>query len=80
MGLKLWEDTLDEHGSHPQVKRMVRDHLEFYDVLVNCMDHGFTFRIKWASGPNLDAPQLSKCLSCQRGFSTNGTWTNFCLF
>jgi glycosyltransferase involved in cell wall biosynthesis len=57
-GLKLWEETLDEYGEHPQVKRMVKDHLEFYDVLVNCMDRGFTFRIKFASGPDLSAPQL----------------------
>ena len=58
MGLKLWEETLDEYGDHPQVKRMVKDHLEFYDVLVNCMDRGFTFRFKFASGPNINAPQL----------------------
>jgi hypothetical protein len=49
---------LGEYGEHPQVKRMVKDHLEFYDVLVNCMDRGFTFRIKFASGPDVSAPQL----------------------
>jgi glycosyltransferase involved in cell wall biosynthesis/2-polyprenyl-3-methyl-5-hydroxy-6-metoxy-1,4-benzoquinol methylase len=60
VGLQLWEKTMDDHGSHPQVKRMIRDHLEFYDVLVNCMDRGFTFRFKFASGPGVDAPQLSQ--------------------
>jgi glycosyltransferase involved in cell wall biosynthesis len=60
IGLELWEKTLGEHSSHPQVKRMVRDHLEFYDVLVNCMDRGFTFRIKFASGPGINAPQLGQ--------------------
>jgi hypothetical protein len=60
LGLALWEDTLDENGDHPQVKRMIRDHLEFYDVLVNCMDRGFTFRFKWSSGPNTSAAQLAE--------------------
>jgi 2-polyprenyl-3-methyl-5-hydroxy-6-metoxy-1,4-benzoquinol methylase/glycosyltransferase involved in cell wall biosynthesis len=60
LGLDLWEKTLDEHGDHPQVKRMVRDHLEFYDVLVNCMDRGFTFRFKFASGPGINAPTLDQ--------------------
>jgi hypothetical protein len=60
IGLELWEKTIDEHGDHPQVKRMVRDHLEFYDVLVNCMDRGFTFRFNFASGPGIDAPQLNQ--------------------
>jgi len=60
MGLELWERTLDDHGDHPQVKRMVRDHLEFYDVLVNCLDRGFTFRFKFSSGDGVNAPQLAQ--------------------
>jgi glycosyltransferase involved in cell wall biosynthesis len=60
IGLELWEETLDKDGSHPQVKRMIRDHLEFYDVLVNCMDRGFTFRFKFVSGPDVNAPQLTE--------------------
>jgi glycosyltransferase involved in cell wall biosynthesis len=60
IGLELWEKALDDHGDHPQVKRMARDHLEFYDVLVNSMDKGFTFRFKYASGPEVNAPHLDQ--------------------
>lgn len=60
IGLTLWEETLQNHGSHPQVRRMVTDHLQFYDTLVNVMNTGFIFRVKIASGLNGSAPQLSQ--------------------
>jgi len=60
MGLELWEKVLDEHKDHPQTIRMVKDHLEFYDTLVNVLDQGFTFRMKLASGMSVNAPQLSQ--------------------
>ena len=59
-GLALWEETLDKDGHHPQTKRMLKDHLEFYDVLVNCTDEGFTFRFKFASGYGVNAPTLEE--------------------
>jgi hypothetical protein len=49
-GLALWEDTIDNYGDHPQVRRMVKDHLEFYDTLVNVMDQGFVFKLRLSSG------------------------------
>jgi len=60
MGLELWEKILDEHSDHPQTIRMVKDHLEFYDTLVNIMDQGFTFKMKLASGMSVNAPQLDQ--------------------
>ena len=60
MGLELWEDTLDLYGGHPQVIRMVKDHLEFYDTLVNVIDQWFTFKLKLASGNGAGAPELSQ--------------------
>jgi glycosyltransferase involved in cell wall biosynthesis len=59
-GLELWEATLQEHGNHPQVIRMAKDHLEFYDTLVQVMDQGFTFKMKLASGNGITAPELSQ--------------------
>jgi hypothetical protein len=58
-GLKLWEDTLDNHGDHPQVQRMVKDHLEFYSTLTNVLDTGFMFKIKLCSTPGLSDIQLN---------------------
>ena len=55
-----WEKALDDDGNHPQMPRMVHAPLEFYDVLVNCMDEGFTFRLKYASGPEVNAPTLDQ--------------------
>lgn len=60
MGLELWEKALDEDGEHPQTIRMIRDHLEFYDTLVNVMDTGFTFKMKLSSGREASAPQLEQ--------------------
>jgi len=60
MGLELWEKTIDEHRDHPQTVRMVKDHLEFYDTLVNVMDAGFTFKFKLSSGMSVNAPQLDQ--------------------
>ena len=60
IGLDLWEKVLDEHSDHPQTIRMVKDHLEFYDTLVNILDQGFTFRVKLTSGMSVDAPQLDQ--------------------
>lgn len=57
-GLRLWEETLDQFPKHPQVQRMVRDHLEFYDTLVNVLDHGFEFRMRLSSGFNGATPPL----------------------
>lgn len=50
-GLKLWEETIDKCSDHPQVRRMIKDHLEFYDTLVKMTGEGFTFRMNMASGP-----------------------------
>ncbi len=60
MGLELWEKTLDEHKDHPQVVRMVKDHLEFYNTLTNVLDQGFEFKMKLASGLNGKTPQLEQ--------------------
>lgn len=60
LGLKLWEDTLDKDGKHRQVVRMVKDHLEFYNVLTNVLDKGFQFKIKLASSFDGNAPQLDQ--------------------
>lgn len=60
MGLQLWEETLQTDGKHPQTVRMVRDHLEFYDTLVNVVDEGFVFKMKLSSGKYREAPQLEQ--------------------
>ena len=60
IGLELWEDTLDKDGDHPQVLRMVKDHLEFYNVLTSVMDQGFVFKFKLSSGLDESAPQLEQ--------------------
>ncbi len=49
-GLQLWEDTIDNCADHPQVRRMIKDHLEFYDTLTNCLGEGFIFKINLGSG------------------------------
>jgi glycosyltransferase involved in cell wall biosynthesis/2-polyprenyl-3-methyl-5-hydroxy-6-metoxy-1,4-benzoquinol methylase len=49
-GLKLWEETLDKCSDHPQVRRMIKDHLEFYDTLVKILGEGFTFKMNITSG------------------------------
>ncbi len=59
MGLELWEKALDENGDHPQVVRMIKDHLEFYNTLTNVLDQGFEFKMKLASGLNGTTPQLA---------------------
>jgi len=60
IGLQLWEDTLDEDGDHPQTVRMLKDHLDFYDTLVNVIDEGFVFKFKLGSGKITPAPQLDQ--------------------
>lgn len=50
-GLKLWEETIDKCSDHPQVRRMIKDHLEFYDTLVKVLGEGFTFSMNVASAP-----------------------------
>ena len=60
MGIALWEETLLKDHEHPQTVRMVRDHLEFYDTLVNVLDEGFVFKLKLSSGKFADAPQLDQ--------------------
>ena len=55
-GLQLWEDTIDNCSHHPQVRRMVKDHLEFYDTLVKVIGQGFAFSINLASSSNAQAP------------------------
>jgi len=59
-GLRLWEEVLDKYGTHKQTQRMVKDHLEFYDTLVNVVDRGFTYRMKLSSGAGPQAPELSQ--------------------
>jgi len=49
-GLSLWEETVDLSSDHPQVRRMIKDHLEFYDTLVKVLGEGFTFKMNLASG------------------------------
>lgn len=60
LGLTLWEETLSQHSDHPQVRRMVSDHLQFYDTLSRVMGRGFEFKLKLASGLNGSTPQLSQ--------------------
>ena len=57
-GLQLWEDTLDKCSTHPQVRRMVKDHLEFYDTLVKIIGQGFNFALNLASAPDTVPAQL----------------------
>jgi len=49
-GLRLWEETVDASSDHPQVRRMIKDHLEFYDTLVKVLNQGFDFKINLGSG------------------------------
>jgi hypothetical protein len=60
-GLKLWEDTIDNCADHPQVRRMIKDHLEFYDTLSRAVGNaqGFDFKINLGSGNGTAAVQLS---------------------
>ena len=49
-GLKPWDDTIHDSSEHPQVRRMIKDHLEFYDTLVRIKGGGFMFKMNMASG------------------------------
>ncbi len=57
-GLKLWEDTIDNCSDHPQVRRMIRDHLEFYDTLTRVLNQGFVFKMNFTSGQSGDQLHL----------------------
>lgn len=57
-GLKLWEETLDNCSDHPQVRRMIKDHLEFYDTLTRVLNEGFVFKLNIASAPGTSQAQL----------------------
>ena len=56
-GLKLWEETIDKYGDHKQTGRMIRDHLQFYDTLVNVIGQGFLFAMRFSTGID-SAPEL----------------------
>ncbi len=58
-GLRLWEDTIDDFSEHPQVRRMIKDHLEFYDTLARINGGGFSFAINMASNDGTSDVQLN---------------------
>lgn len=59
-GVKLWEECIDKNGAHPQVRRMIKDHIEFYSTLTSVLGEGFEFKLNLGSGDGNAAVHLTQ--------------------